>query len=302
MGIVSMNKLSKTNGSKENSKIELMTICSTYSENQDRLKKMAVILFKKRKCYVQDILFIVERLKVIDNLPDWCTSDINDSLARMDDFRLAIQYENSPKEFVEKTGELGNTYATIEDVSGKKGTAIAKLGPSTSMAIATVMGTESTGITINTSSDAAATNAAFAWLGSGAVIGGGTGLAVGSVVLGLLAPIGFLVPIVGLTIGLGSLSGIVAARRIKKERKEEVESMIDDIKQDNNNLQALLSRLSELIARSDNNEQKRLKNSVSWITKIQPQDYQKWDSAQKDELEDLINVVSNTVQLINERI
>ena len=301
MGFVSMNNLTK-NGSKENSKIELMTICSTYSENQERLKRMAVLLFKKRKNYVQDILFIAERLNVIDNLPDWCSSDINDSLARMEDFRLAVQYENSPKDFVEKTGELGNTYATIADVSGKKGTAIAKLGPSTAMAIATVMGTKSTGITVNTSSDAAATNAAFAWLGGGAVIGGGTGLAIGSAFLGLLVPIGFLIPIAGLTIGLGTLSGIVAARRIKKERKEEVESVLDDIKQDNRNLQSLLSRLSELIARSDNNEQNRLKNSVSWITNIQPQDYQKWDDVQKDELEDLINVVSNTVQLINERI
>ena len=78
MGFVSMNNLTK-NGSKENSKIELMTICSTYSENQERLKRMAVLLFKKRKNYVQDILFIAERLNVIDNLPDWCSSDINDS-------------------------------------------------------------------------------------------------------------------------------------------------------------------------------------------------------------------------------
>ena len=337
MGFVSMNKLSPKNGSIENSKIELMTICSRYSENQELLKKMAVSLFKKRKSYVQDILFIDVRLKSIDNLPDWCTSDIIDSLSRMDDFRLAIKYENSLKEFVEKTGELGNTYATIADVSGKKGTAIEKLGQSTAMAIATVMGTKSTGITVNTSSNAAATNAAFAKLGKDAIIGGGTGLVVGSAILGLLVPIGFLVPIKGLTIGLGTLSGIVAARKIKKEKKvksviddigynnrnsnsllsrlseiitsrdnkrgkEEVESLIDDIEHDNENLQTLLSRLSELIARSDNNEQQRLKKTISWITEIQPQDYQKWDNAQKEELEQLINVVSNTVQLINERI
>ena len=100
---------------------------------------------------------------------------------------------------------------------------------------------------------------------------------------------------------LSRLSEIITSRD-NKRGKEEVESLIDDIEHDNENLQTLLSRLSELIARSDNNEQQRLKKTISWITEIQPQDYQKWDNAQKEELEQLINVVSNTVQLINERI
>ena len=289
-----MNNSLQKNNSKENSKTELITLCTTYSENQERLKKMAVLLFKKRKNYVQDILSIPQKLNSINNLPDWCISDINDSLARMESFRLAVQYENSPKDFVEKTDGLGNTYATVANVSGNKGTAIAKLGPTTAMAIATVMGTTSTGITISTSSDAAATNAALTWLEGGA-IAGGVGLAASSIALSAF------VPIVGLAI-VGALSGIIAARKIKKEKDGKVESAIEQIKHDNMNLEPKLYHLSELIERSDRNEKERLRNSLSWVENVQPRDYKKWDNAQKDELEQLINVVSNTVQLINERI
>jgi hypothetical protein len=288
-----MNNSLQKNNSKDYSKTELITLCTTYSENQESLKRMAVLLFKKRKNYVQIILSIHEKLNSINSLPDWCMSDINDSLARMESFRLAVQYENSPKDFVEKTDELGNTYATIANVSGNKGTAIAKLGPTTVMAIATVMGTTSTGITISTSSDAAATNAALTWLEGGA-IASGVGLAASGIALGI--------PVVGWVIGLGALSGIIAARKIKKEKNGKVESTIEQIRHDNMNLEPKLYHLSELIDRSDRNEKEHLRNSFSWVENVQPRDYQKWDDAQKDELERLINVVSNTVQLINERI
>lgn len=288
-----MGKLLKKKDSTGSAEAELITLCTTYSENQERLKKDAVLLFQKRKNYVQDILFVSEKLNGIKNLPDWCVSGINDAITQMESFRLAVKHEDSPKDFVKETNDLGNAYATIDSISGDKGTTIAKLGPTTAMSIATLMGTASTGITISTSSDAAATNAALTWIEDGAKAAVGVGVAVA---LGVFAPV------VGWSVGLGSLSGIIAARKIKKEKNGKIEPVIEQIKHDNMYFEHKLYRLSELISRSDRNEKDRLKKSLIWVENVRPRDYQKWDDAKKDELENLINVVSNTVQLINERI
>jgi hypothetical protein len=54
--------------------------------------------------------------------------------------------------------------------------------------------------------------------------------------------------------------------------------------------------------RSDYNNETRLKPTLKWIKKIQPKKYKEWNDDQRHELEKLVNVVSNTVQLINERV
>lgn len=59
------------------------------------------------------------------------------------------------------------------------GAAVASLAPSAAMWVATTFGTASTGTAISTLSGAAATKAALAWLGGGAIAAGGGGTAAG---------------------------------------------------------------------------------------------------------------------------
>lgn len=59
------------------------------------------------------------------------------------------------------------------------------------MAIATTLGTASTGTAISALSGAAATNAALAWLGGGALATGGGGVAAGEAFLALAGPVGW---------------------------------------------------------------------------------------------------------------
>ena len=87
-----------------------------------------------------------------------------------------------------------------------------------------------------------------------------------------------------------------------KDKLKDVESQIDTIKHDNQNMEPKLVHLSELITRSNNHYQSRLTVSINWLKTVQPKDFKKWDDSQKHELEKLINAVSNTVQLINERV
>ena len=117
----------------------------------------------------------------------------------------------SPKEFEMKLSEIevqkktfknACDFAKNELASAKKsavgagagvagGMAVASLAPSAAMWIATTFGTASTGTAISALSGAAATNAALAWLGGGALAVGGGGMTAGSAFLALAGPIGW---------------------------------------------------------------------------------------------------------------
>jgi hypothetical protein len=263
---------------------ELKQACSKFAHNQEKLKTLAVFLYERRKSYVKILTSLSQNLSTIDNLPPWVYDDYNESIEQIKDFQKAAEYEKSPKKFAEITDDTGRT---AKIVGSEAGDAIDMLGPTTAMSIATVIGTASTGTAISALSGVAATNAALAWLSGG--------IAGGSLVL-LFGPIGWTIA------GLGTVGGILAARIKNKDKLKEVQSQIDIIKRDNQNMEPKLVHLSELITRSINNYQSRLLVSINWLKTVQPKDYKKWDDTQKHELEKLINAVANTVQLINERI
>lgn len=275
---------------------KLRSVCHRYAKNQESLKTQALLLYDKRKSYVYILLSIPKKLSLIDNLPTWCNDDLQDSLNQIKDFQMAIEHEKSPDKFAELTDETERTAKIIAAAAAATGTAIATLGPTAAMSIATVIGTASTGTAISALTGAAATNAALAWLGGGAVAAGGAGVAGGSIVLGLFGPIGWTIA------GLGTAGGILTARFKNKSKIKEVEEHIDIIEHDNENMTPKLRHLSELIVRSENNYNKRLKISLLWLNNVHPKDYKQWDDNQKHELERFFNAVSNTVQLINERV
>lgn len=274
---------------------EIRLICAMYAKNQKKLKTLALLLYNKRKVYVEILQSISKKLSSIDNLPSWCHEDLQYSLKQIKDFQMAIEYEKSPRKFAEETDETGRT-AKIIGSTAATGTAIATIGPTAAMSIATVVGTASTGTAISALSGAAATNAALAWIGGGTVAAGGTGIAGGSIILGLFGPIG------GTIANMGTVGGILAARVKNKGKIKEVEKHIDVIKHDNANMIPKLQHLSELIVRSENYFNRQLKVSLKWLDNVRPKDYKQWDDNQKHELERFMNSVYNIVQLINERV
>ena len=68
------------------------------------------------------------------------------------------------------------------------------------------------------------------------------------------------------------------------------------------NLWQKIQHLQLIINRSDYNNANRLQPSKRWINEDLPTDYNLWNDDQRHQLEVLVNAVSNTVQLINERV
>lgn len=275
---------------------ELKKICDEYTYKRDRLVKLAQQLFEKRKGYVNTICTIAEELENISGLPKWCEESTNEWFENIRDFQTAVKYENDPQKFEELTIESGRAAAYWAGGAAAAGGALGAFGSTAAMSVATVLGTASTGTAISTLSGAAATNAALAWLGGGAVATGGAGVAGGSFILGLFGPIGAAIA------GVSAISGIALVRSKNRKQVENIDKHIDSIRHDIQSLDQKIQRLWQIMNRSDYNNETRLKPTLKWIKKIQPKKYKEWNDDQRHELEKLVNVVSNTVQLINERV
>ena len=275
---------------------ELKKICDEYTYKRDRLVKLAQQLFEKRKGYVNTICTIAEELENISGLPKWCDESTNEWFENIRDFQTAVKYENDPQKFEELTIESGRAAAYWAGGAAAAGGALGAFGSTAAMSVATVLGTASTGTAISTLSGAAATNAALAWLGGGAVATGGAGVAGGSFILGLFGPIGAAIA------GVSAISGIALVRSKNRKQVENIDKHIDSIRHDIQSLDQKIQRLWQIMNRSDYNNETRLKPTLKWVNEIQPKKYKEWNDDQRHELEKLVNVVSNTVQLINERV
>ena len=170
------------------------------------------------------------------------------------------------------------------------GVAVAALGPTVAMGIATTFGVASTGTAISTLSGAAATNAALAWLGGGALVAGGGGMAAGNAFLALAGPIGWAIAGVSLL-----CSGFFIWKSVnEKHRLEDFFSLISerDTKKYNLATVELNERITRIIE-----ETALIKDA---IVKIQTfgLDYKKMSESQQYELGSYVNLMNSSTQLL----
>lgn len=172
------------------------------------------------------------------------------------------------------------------------GVAVAALGPTVAMGIATTFGVASTGTAISTLSGAAATNAALAWLGGGALVAGGGGMAAGSALLSLAAPLGWTIAGISLV-----ASGVLLFK--SKSGRDKLESIFTRISnRDVKSFELAIVEMSERIERIID-EAGKLEVAVAKIATFGT-DYSKMTEAQQYELGAYVNLVeASTMLLVN---
>ena len=145
-------------------------------------------------------------------------------------------------------------------------------------------------IPISTLSGAAATNAALAWLGGGALAAGGGGMAAGEAFLTLAGPVGWAIAGVALV-----ASGIMFWRSSsKKKRIEEIFTLIS--KRDVKSYKLAVVELSERITRIDE-ESKLLRDAIVKVKSFGT-DYDAMTEAQQYELGAYVNLMLSSTQLL----
>ncbi|MCD8192487.1 MAG: hypothetical protein LUD55_06830 [Oscillospiraceae bacterium] len=172
------------------------------------------------------------------------------------------------------------------------GFAVAALGPTAAMGIATTFGVASTGTAISALSGAAATNAALAWLGGGALAAGGGGMAAGSAFLALAGPVGW--AIAGLSILSSGL--FFLKTRGDKERLENI--FVHISKRDIKSYRLAIVELNERIKRIID-ENQILSKAITQIETFGTE-YDRMSEAQQYELGSYVNLMeSSTALLVN---
>ena len=220
---------------------------------------------------------------------------------------------NAPRELEKSVGELKTEFLSFENTiselrdeaekavvdSGKSaaggvaaGAGIAAFAPSAAMAVATTFGTASTGTAISALSGAAATNAALAWLGGGAVAVGGGGMAAGNALMALAGPVGW-------AIGTASLIGAGGYSWYKNAKiAEEANEKAGDVHKQIQVLDRAHSEISDLITLTRKHAN-GVRDQLKQLRSTAPEDYSEFGEDEKMNLGALINTINALSKLLN---
>lgn len=224
---------------------QLRAAVADYNATYTSLNDYGTMLFIQRERSM-DLLDNVETLiNSIANHPKVFDSDIAEIRVNKKEFQDVC-------DFAKKELEAAKKSALGVGVGVSGGMAVVFLAPSAAMWIATTFGTASTGTAIATLSGAAKINAALAWLGGGALSAGGGGVAAGNAFLALAGPIGW--SIAGATLLSSLVLFAKKKRKLVKEKKEEIESVLKNTEQ----LKETESKLVALLEKTD-----RIRNGLS---------------------------------------
>lgn len=246
---------------------------------------LALELYEQRKAAVKAIKRVEEYINSLANTPKDFKRDISIVMESLTEFREAMRIENENRSDNIKGAGTAITGTAV-------GGAVAALGPTAAMAIATTFGTASTGAAIASLTGAAATNAALAWLGGGALAAGGGGMAAGNALLALAGPVGW-----GIA-GLALVGGGVFTAHKNKKAAEEASKLTNEVLEKLSILRPMIEKLQNLKSRTT-----ELKESLGLAKfTLCPDDYEAFSPEQKSDLAVLINNCKSLGLMINERV
>ena len=262
-----------------------------YEKVANDLGETTNVLYKERKKALVLVKLIEERINQLANTPKEFKVTLQKIKIEVKHFNTK-QQEIKKAEFEAKAAAGGSgAGATLSAL----GVAVATMGPTAAMGIATTFGVASTGTAISTLSGAAATNAALAWLGGGALAAGGGGMSAGSAFLALAGPVGWTIAGVMLAGSVGS--GLFASHK----NKETANKLIGE----RENLEKIIRKFNTM-----NSEVKALVKTINaqiiGVTKAEKaligSDYSQFSKDEKIQAGLLVNSTLTLAQLINKEL
>ncbi|MBK9260957.1 MAG: hypothetical protein IPM54_14235 [Polyangiaceae bacterium] len=220
---------------------------------------------------------------------------------------------NSPKEFEKSVTEYRvalerfevlvhsvKTDAVHIDVKSGVGAGasvgLVAAAPAAAMGIATTFGTASTGTVISALSGAAKMNAAYAWLGGGALTAGGGGMAAGRMVLAVLGgPIGW-------GVGAVALVGTAAWTNHKNaEVAQRADREAESIYAKTRALEHARTEIHHLHYLTQQHAD-GARAQLAWLRTYAPRDYAQFTPDAKKSLGALVNNVQSLAKLLNTQV
>ena len=195
------------------------------------------------------------------------------------------RFEDDVKRLQQEYGHAKRVGNAIGAAGSWAGIGIFSLGPTAALAVATTFGTASTGTAISALSGAAATNAALAWLGGGALAAGGGGMAAGTALVALVVPVVAMVAGAATVVSAAVYGNIQRKKRAEEasELRSEVETRICSLTVAERYIDWLGQRIGDVAAGCS--------DGLDRLSKHAPDDYRRFDAPQTERLAALTNHV-----------
>ncbi len=205
-----------------------------YNDAYTTMNDNGATLYRERTRAVDMIMHIEDLVNSIANRPKDFDTEIAEIKTSRESFVGACEFARQELETAKKSA-LG------AGAGAATGAAIVSVAPTVAMWVATTFGTASTGTAISALSGAAATNAALAWLGGGALAAGGGGMVAGHAFLALAGPVGW--GIAGVTLLSSIVLFSINKMKLNKKKKEEIEA----VKNNTQTARMVAEQIQELI-------------------------------------------------------
>ena len=262
-----------------------------YEKVANDLGENTNVLYKEREKALKLVKLIEERINQLANTPKEFKVTLQKVEIEVENFQTK-QQEIKKAEVEAKVAAGGSgAGATLSAL----GVAVATMGPTAAMSIATTFGVASTGTAISTLSGAAATNAALAWLGGGTLAAGGGGMSAGSAFLALAGPVGWTIAGVMLAGSVGS--GLYASHKNKETanklivERENLEKIIRKFNTMNSEVKALVETTNTQIT-----------GVIKAEKDLIGSDYSQFSKDEKIQAGLLVNSTLTLAQLINKEL
>ena len=205
-----------------------------YNDAYTLMNDKGLQLFVERTRAVDTISFVEGLVNSIANRPKAFDAEFEEIRLERDSFLNTCDF--GQRELQAAREAAGGAGAGIA-----AGASVAFMAPTAAMWVATTFGTASTGTAISPLSGAAATKAALAWLGGGALSAGGGGVAAGSALLAMAGPIGW--TIAGATLLTSILLFTSKKAKLNKQKNEEIEA----VKNNTEKIREIDAQISQLL-------------------------------------------------------
>jgi len=205
-----------------------------YNDAYTMMNDVGATLYRERTRAVDMIDHVESLINSIANRPKEFDTDIAEIKMKRKSFVDVCEFAKAELEAAKKSA-LGAGAGVAA------GAAIVSVAPTAAMWVATTFGTASTGTAISALSGAAATNAALAWLGGGALAAGGGGMAAGQAFLALAGPVGW--GVAGVTLLSSIVLFSMKKLKLNKHKKEEIEA----VKKNTNSTRKVTAQIQVLL-------------------------------------------------------
>lgn len=269
---------------KKEAQRNLQGLVKKHGRESDRMQSAFIALQESRDGLSQTLREVESQINRFKNTPENLKKDVE---------KLSISLERYEKLLAEAQSESVSV-ARGAGAGVAAGGAVAAFGGTALTALAMSIGTASTGATIAGLSGAAATNAALAWLGGGAIAAGGAGIAGGEALLALTGPIGW---------AIGGTIAVSTGLWARGKNAEAVKNMKADAKKVSAGINGIRAIISEVKAHNKLTVSTRegLNSQTDVVSKF-PDDFKDFSEEQINQIGGLVNNALTGETILNAKL